>query len=92
MLPNIRFSCRSMQQLSQDRFAQQLKWTSITAPLQHFAQICQETGKEQEVQVPGAADKAACLRRWKSSCRQLPIRTASISDAPEGNDWCVART
>src|SRR5215470_7470552 len=38
MLPNIRFSCRSMQQLSQDRFAQQLKWTSITAPLQHYAQ------------------------------------------------------
>jgi hypothetical protein len=29
-----------MQQLSQDRFAQQLKWTSITAPLQHFAQGC----------------------------------------------------
>jgi len=28
-----------MQQLSQDRFAQQLKWTSITAPLQHFAQF-----------------------------------------------------
>jgi len=29
--------------------------------LQQIAQICQETGKEQEVQVPGAADKAACL-------------------------------
>ena len=58
----------------------------------HIAQICQETGKEQEVEVLGAADKAACLRRWKSSCRQLPIRTASISDAPEGNDWCAART
>jgi len=42
--------------------------------------------------VPGAADKAAYLRRWKSSCRQLPIRTASISDAQEGNDLCSART
>src|SRR5262249_53434658 len=48
--------------------------------------------KSKEVQVLGAADKAACLRRWKSSCRQLPVRTASISDASEGNDRCSART
>jgi uncharacterized protein (DUF2141 family) len=44
------------------------------------------------VGVPGAADKAACLRRCKSSRRQLPVRTASISDAQEGNDLCSART
>jgi class 3 adenylate cyclase len=45
-----------------------------------------------EAEFLGAADKAACLRRWKSSCRQLPVRTASISDAPEGNARCSART
>ena len=47
---------------------------------------------QQQVEVFGAADKAACLGRWKSFRRQLPIRTASISDALEGNDWCAART
>ena len=60
--------------------------------LKHSAQICQETGKEQEVQVLGAADKTASLGRCKSSCRQLPVRTASISDAQEGNALCSART
>jgi hypothetical protein len=40
----------------------------------------------------GAADKAASLMGWKSPAVSCPNRTASISDAREGNDSCPART
>ena len=44
------------------------------------------------VQAPGAADKAASLMRCKSSAVNCLVRTASISDACEGNDTGFART
>jgi hypothetical protein len=40
---------------------------------------------------PGAADKAASLMRCKSSAVNCLVRTASISDACEGNDTGSAR-
>src|SRR6266700_5000912 len=44
------------------------------------------------VEAPGAADKAASLMRCKSSAVNCLVRTASISDACEGNDTGSART
>ena len=44
------------------------------------------------VEAPGAADKAARLMRCKSSAVNCLVRTASISDAYEGNDIGSART
>ena len=43
------------------------------------------------VEAPGAADKAASLMRCKSSAVNCLVRTASISDACEGNDAGSAR-
>ena len=40
----------------------------------------------------GAADKAASLAGWKSLCRQLLVRTASIFEACGGNEAWSART
>lgn len=45
-----------------------------------------------DLDVGGAAGKAANLMGCKSPAVSYPIRAASISDAREGNNSCFART